>query len=486
MLRRSCLVLLCLAFCFSSALAERKIYADQGGVCVFEADGKVGLMQTDGELLLPAEYDYITPFCGKDYAFIHADDHYGIIDRSGAFIVPCDITSFDDLQGTDLEGIEREGNLNSILLDCRSGKVIAEGPGYVAYVNQDGYICAKHYRNSVVYQSELYDLEGNCLLAAKGAIHAFSSGWAVVDRPGYKFLIDTNGNILLENMNSLYSVNDKAFYCWKEADPSAPRNEEIWHWGILRRDGSRVETQGTGYTMFYSSDPPYALRNAVLDKTGYMDESGRMILPFSYDEGFAFVDGAAVVKEGELWHLIDRQGQQVSELHWQWRWHINTELEQPIIPVGIDGSIRLIDRKGNFVNDHVFGNGKDYQAVFLAPHWLLLEAADGTYSLVSTLTGETVFQGAEDYRSNVSPFLDGDPWLWFKADGLFGQVSLADDTAGEWTFAPCIDASEVYHVAKDGWHVVLADGSSVFLDAAGQVVGPCPLPDVEDSTNGWW
>ena len=49
-----------LLFIFTnSALAERTAYADQGGIAVFMEDGKVGLVDSHGDVILPAEYDKI-------------------------------------------------------------------------------------------------------------------------------------------------------------------------------------------------------------------------------------------------------------------------------------------------------------------------------------------------------------------------------------------------------------------------------------------
>ena len=51
---------LVLALCLGGgALAERLAYADQGGVRVFEEETGFGLMDSDGNVLLPAEYNYI-------------------------------------------------------------------------------------------------------------------------------------------------------------------------------------------------------------------------------------------------------------------------------------------------------------------------------------------------------------------------------------------------------------------------------------------
>ena len=50
--RRFWILFFVLLFIFAnSALAERTVYADQGGVAVFMEDGKVGLVNVEGEVL---------------------------------------------------------------------------------------------------------------------------------------------------------------------------------------------------------------------------------------------------------------------------------------------------------------------------------------------------------------------------------------------------------------------------------------------------
>ena len=72
-MKRALLTLLLAILLAVPAMAEIETYADQGGVMVFSEDGKVGLMDGEGNILLPAEYDEIAPFQG-DYAVVTGAD----------------------------------------------------------------------------------------------------------------------------------------------------------------------------------------------------------------------------------------------------------------------------------------------------------------------------------------------------------------------------------------------------------------------------
>jgi hypothetical protein len=43
-------------------------------------------------------------------------------------------------------------------------------------------------------------------------------------------------------------------------------------------------------------------------KTGYIDQTGKLIIPFQFDEAWAFSEGLAPVRIGEDWGYIDASG----------------------------------------------------------------------------------------------------------------------------------------------------------------------------------
>ena len=73
----------------AGAWAERQVYADQGGVCVFVEDGRAGLMDSDGNVLLEAAYDFIEPFGDSEWAVISRDGLKGVVRRDGEVVLPC-------------------------------------------------------------------------------------------------------------------------------------------------------------------------------------------------------------------------------------------------------------------------------------------------------------------------------------------------------------------------------------------------------------
>jgi hypothetical protein len=46
---------------------------------------------------------------------------------------------------------------------------------------------------------------------------------------------------------------------------------------------------------------------------GYIDKTGKVVIPARFDTACAFRDGLAMVKEGRTWGFIDKTGQMVIE-----------------------------------------------------------------------------------------------------------------------------------------------------------------------------
>ena len=127
-MRRLWIIILALFLIFmNSSLAERTVYADQDGAAVFMEDGKVGLVDSHGDVILPAEYEWIEPFGENDYAVVSRDGLMGVVLRDGTFAVSSRIVYFYRLGDTGLAEVEYEGDDRSYLLEVKTGHVLHQG-----------------------------------------------------------------------------------------------------------------------------------------------------------------------------------------------------------------------------------------------------------------------------------------------------------------------------------------------------------------------
>ena len=463
---------LCFMVLCGVALAERQVYADQGGVCVFVKNGKAGLLDAEDRVLLDAEYDNIEPFGSDDYAVVRLDGLKGVVLRNGTVSIPCRATYFKRLENTGLAEVEYEGDGSSHLVEMKTGRVLHEGNRY-SYSLKDGLIYAMKYGFLDVICTEILDFDGHELFSADGSVYEFSEDLAVVvDTERVARLVDLQGNVLLEGMrNDLHISEGKAFYNWVEETPEG----ELWHCGIWRKDGAQTELITDSYTRFESYSAPYCVHTGDGDRIGYVNDDCQWVIPPIYSDGYPFVDGAAVVCEEGKYRLIDEQGNQVGDTQWTWdnlnalfaAFFDNSPLEMPVLPVDVGDVTRLINRRGELVNEEAFQT--EFNELSSLNRWLVLEDLEGRFCLVDGTDGEVLLRvDADSWRA----FPSGDAYaLWLRTDGLWGWMDYLSENAGQWIVDPC--AVEVDHtLSGNGAWALLPDENTVYFNGTGKIVGP--------------
>ena len=474
MRRLQMLILVLLLLFPSAALAERTVYADQGGVAVFMEGGKVGLMDSQGNVILPAEYDWIEPFGGDDYAIVCRDGFKGIVRRDGTFIVPCGIDYFDRLGNAGLAEVEYKDDDRSYLIELKTGRVLHEGKGY-SYTMKGSFIRAMQYGLWDVDYTEMLDLDGSVLFATEGAVYEFAEDLAVVVDSGMNAsLVDLQGNVLLKGMrNSLHISEGKAFYNWPEETPEGER----WHCGIWRKDGAQTELVADSYTRFESYSAPYCVKTEDGDRVGYVDDDCRWVIPPVYSEGYPFADGTAVVCADGKYRLIDEQGNQVGQTEWTWEdWNSlfamftgdTTLMTLPVLPINVDGVTRLIDRRGNYVNDEtILPESNSHSNI--DDRRLILRDSEGKLCIVDGQDGRVLLRvEADDWEAWYSRGIYS---LWLSVDGLLGLIDYSGENASRWIIEPCAKEVDLLY-SENGFWALLPDETTVFFDHQGRIVGP--------------
>lgn len=185
------------------------VYSDVYGmydVVDFYEDGLYGLMDGNGNVILPPTYDTIYSFYG-DYAKVEMNGKYGVIDRSGALIIPAEYDDFD----TSFYLPESENGGSSL---SAGGYFCMEKDGKLGYVNQDGVSCEPKYSVDIMENNgasaSFTDLEGVFnIMAADGVITPitgygsvnclyYGGGfyYSVYDADYNEGLIDWHGNVI--------------------------------------------------------------------------------------------------------------------------------------------------------------------------------------------------------------------------------------------------------------------------------------------------
>lgn len=290
-----------------------------GSAVVFRA-GKAGLIDTKGQMLLPAIYDAIlngallrlrkdqhfalatrqgsllTDFSAD---FIHPErsglflveqgEHFGMVDTAGRQIVPAEfahISILRDDQGnfTDLIRVHQAGKIG---LYDRCGNLVASPQYDQVSTFEDGF--------SIVQRDGkfgLLDLEGHEVVpAAYDNLHPVRQGYAAAKVRNRWGFVDTEGREVIPFVYDL--VDEAGFYqgrvavqyqgAWMFIDRNG--QPEISVNGPYQCLGALSEGMAAACVLSENGHPYY----------GYLNHKGRLVIPCQFSQAFPFAGGFAVV-----------------------------------------------------------------------------------------------------------------------------------------------------------------------------------------------
>lgn len=529
-MKRAVCVILTLLLCLGAAHAEPVLYDDQGGVRVFAEDGRAGLMDAAGRVLLPAEYDVIEPFGETDFTVARAGDRKDVVDRTGRVILSGKWASLVLYPEARIAVAYREYE-DQTVFDLDTGEAwlrgkydfSAEGAWTIQLAYEDA-----NWGFTPPFHTRVYDLHRQLVWEADARLaRVYDNGWVCWHGRDDRYSVqDTAGRTIAEGLSFVPGVDTAKglvhyvnyrepalndwlrpfrldrehllYYLkrWFGIDGSVAR---ALTWPLKRRPmcgvvdagGHRVEARGWSM-LGPDSAGLYRVEAEIADwwiateereirkhgylhwddgmRWGYMDGAGRWAILPIYDDAYDFVDGAAVVGRGETMRLIDGQGRQVGDLEWTWpaeSW-TNDVFGQAVVPVLVGGrKYRFARRDGTFVSEDEYGDVGGFFA-----GWFLLTDAMGRPCLMDG-TGERVIPVSDGPWEGCQYFAADMDTLWVRAGGLYRAVSLSPDDAG--AALPVEPCARVEYF-RDGVYALLRpDGSAVYGDTGGRVYGPATL-----------
>ncbi len=336
-----------LLICFIQAL----FYVVAGGQTLIpqsDATGKWGFADEDGNIIIPCEYDEVSPFVDGSAA-VEKKDHCGLIDMNGKPIGRGLIYGGIDLIGThSVYRVELRGKVG--LIDTQGQEVL---PANCDAIELGHYVIHGHHLHTSSATIGIIDYDGKELMpegimrqayplsdkmvVGKGEskankqlvwklydtvagkeielpsppgiqYHPFHSGYALVNEnsktnyfidrqgkkcsPDYEFVGELQEGHYVVRKQGLYGVIDSLL---KERIP------------CQYEDGGKTVSEGLWNTM---QD----------EEWGYVDLQGKNVIPFSYEitqpffKGYAYV--GEIAAEGFLFGLINHQGKLLVPIKW--------------------------------------------------------------------------------------------------------------------------------------------------------------------------
>lgn len=319
---------------------------------VFDKDGK--------EIFRTEEYTIISEFNNncflikKEVSDNEKTDSvykYGVIDKSGNEFVPC---TYDNILNT-----VDYSNLVSVKINDKWG-YINKNTGIIAITPQfDSTSNFNEVGIAIVKNGKKYGLiDENGTYIANLIYYQIEQitneyYWCYIDEKKEKsVIIDKTGkNILKLDSGEVEGFVDNKYFIIEDE-----------HLYVLDKDGNYIIKPLYDNIIEYPSkatfgNEQYSLVNNGLicvkkdDTYGYINIKDEEIIPFSYEEAYAYSNGNAIVKLGEKYGLIDTKGNYIVNPQYE-------SLEKPFhndyLRCRIDGKYGVIDKKGRDILQPIY------------------------------------------------------------------------------------------------------------------------------------
>lgn len=291
----------------------------EGLACVCR-DGKYGYIDLEGETVIPFLYDRAAPFM-EGLAYFAQGGRYGFMDRTGTAVFYLDCDSVSSFQ---------EG-LSYVCIDGRYGYIDKSGAMVIEPVYEDAGYFKEGFAEVVLDgRHGIIDRNGSFVIAPEYEViereesffRAVSGRtYTCFDRTGKNLLAEPCDSILIENgcicfaQNGKYGVADETGAIILEPLYEYVMPIPEWElvivkegdfYGVLDFEGEQKIPFIYSWIGYGEEELLHVSRdgkNGCLDVSDFSER-----IPVIYENGMVFKDGKAVVKLGEQYGVIDRDG----------------------------------------------------------------------------------------------------------------------------------------------------------------------------------
>lgn len=313
LLTTAMLLSLCVPYAAGATEDYDFLWAYHDGIAQFEKDGKIGLMNEAGEIILPAEYDEINPCFQNGYTWVIKGGLYGLIDDEGNVVIEPQYAYMEDVSS----GLIVAQDVSTLLfgyLDVSGNWVIepqyvkAESfSGNIAIVFPDGDKLAPDYKyiktaagySPVAYHAVVLNAEGD-VVTDLGYVSDLSS---CVLAYGYNYYREIHFADYPSFAKGDLFIYKHSVYTGKY---SKGDNSGI---GFLNEEGEIVDCSTLEYNIshikYYGFSDGLAMISEKIEteegKTrniyGYLNRNGDVIIEPQFMYGTRFYNGKAYVTD---------------------------------------------------------------------------------------------------------------------------------------------------------------------------------------------
>lgn len=267
---------------------------------------------------------------------------------------------------------QEEYNFEVIKLPEEVSSLYSEIEGHIMFKNEQGRYGFLNDRYEVAVEAEYTEANDYC------------GDRAVVRKGNIARLIDKNGNTLKESKyKDVYVYSNGLTFV-------EIQNGDERRYNYLNENLEEIIPDKYMYVeSWHYSQWPICV--GIDGKYGFVDKTGKEVIPLIYDSSSSFYNGIAAIKKGDKYGYIDKNGNIVAPFIYDKAEAFN---EEKFAKVEQDGKTKLINRKGQIVYD-------DIKQSWYSPNFgteVIKIEKDGENWYVDWETGE-LFQGWITYRS---------------------------------------------------------------------------------------
>lgn len=317
------------------------IVISSGNFFIARKGAKSGVLNKNGELVVPLQYDVINAF-REGYAQVQREGRWGFIDSTGREVIPVKYQQVSEL----VDG------LAAVSLDKQWGAVDANGREIIPMIyDRAGSIGEGFVFTELNGIKTLVNKKGEQLLSDFSAIGNFHEGLVAFRNANWKWgylnaalklVIDTvfndargfvdgralfmeNGNYGLINHQGKI-VAQPIYYSIYEFREGRAAVESKKQWGFIDSNGKEVLKPVYDEVFYFENGFALVKRNTIKQKAddreidllskseptpgkfGYVDLQGNFIIPLKYDQLWNFKKGFALFEIDKKRGMVDRYG----------------------------------------------------------------------------------------------------------------------------------------------------------------------------------
>ncbi len=267
-------------------VTEDKTYWVEGfqdNVAKISKDGYLGLINTTGKIVVRPKYDKIYPFY-NGVAIICLNNKYGIINKKGKEILPPTYGYINDFR-SELAWFYDEQSKGWGLLN---NKGIQIAPPTTHSISK--------YQGKFYYYDDFDNNGGRTLIDQSGKII---------------FVIPKDEFIKFPNYFNDKFFRGRFYYSYKT---SVIREKEFFDERRINRElGIPFDETPPNDILLYFNEGKSIIPKMIGDKLkfGYIDENGKVTIPFEYEDAHIFINNLACVKKEGKWGAIDKAGKTI-------------------------------------------------------------------------------------------------------------------------------------------------------------------------------